>query len=150
MSRKFIAGLLAVSITIAGFSAAPARAADADDVARFLGAAATLFILGKAIEQSRRDDAPKAYSHQRKPLPRVVPRKHRKAHRAAPLPRRCLRNVTGARTKTVMGARCLQRNYKSARPLPASCRLKVSTARGIRPAYSTRCLRKRGYRVAAR
>ena len=46
MSRKFIAAVLAISTTLATFSAAPARAASEEDIAKILGAAATIFILG--------------------------------------------------------------------------------------------------------
>lgn len=56
MSRKFIAAVLAVSTAIAGFSAVPARAASEEDIARLLAGAATIFIIGKAIQNARDDD----------------------------------------------------------------------------------------------
>lgn len=57
MSRKFMSLVLATAMTITAISAAPARAADPDDVAKFLGAAAALFIIGKAVQSQRdRDD----------------------------------------------------------------------------------------------
>ncbi|SHH50542.1 hypothetical protein [Marivita hallyeonensis] len=168
MSRKFIAAVLAVSTTLAAFSAAPARAASEDDIARLLGAAATLFIIGKAIESSRDKDkkkkkahkeykAPKAthkphvqyHNQNHKPLPQVVPRDRAyNQNRVAALPARCVRQITGGHVRRVVMDRCLQRHYTSARPLPRACRMNVATQRGERRAYALPCLRHRGYTLA--
>ncbi|MDU8911400.1 hypothetical protein [Aestuariicoccus sp. MJ-SS9] len=52
MSRKFIATVLAVSVTITGLSVIPARASEAEDIARILGTAATLYILGNTAQRA--------------------------------------------------------------------------------------------------
>jgi len=104
MSRRFIAIVLAVSTTIAGFSAAPARAASEEEIARLLAGAATVFIIGKAIQSARdkdRDDdkrkvvtrhdpKPKIYTHKNH-IPKVIPRGNTHRDRAAALPARCVR-----------------------------------------------------------
>lgn len=53
MSRKFIAAVLAASLAITTFSAAPARAADGKDALKLLGAAGALYLLGNSIAQAR-------------------------------------------------------------------------------------------------
>lgn len=176
MSRKFIAAVLAVSTTLAAFSAAPARAASDEDVARFLGSAAALFIIGKAIESARDDDkkkssvvhydrnrntyysAPKRQFHEpyRKPVirhqkqtPKVVPRTGRKhPNRLIALPQHCVRRIDGGNVRRVVMGRCLKRSSNKSYDLPRSCRMKVNTRRGERRAYSLPCLRNRGYTIA--
>ncbi|KMK68521.1 hypothetical protein [Puniceibacterium sp. IMCC21224] len=56
MSGKFIATVLATALTITSFTAAPVRAAETRDIAAVLGAAATLFVIGSAIQNARQDD----------------------------------------------------------------------------------------------
>ena len=56
--RKFIALILSLSIAVTGLAAAPARADD--NIARALAGVALLGLLGAAIHESRRDDAPAA------------------------------------------------------------------------------------------
>lgn len=158
MSRKFIGLVLATSMTITAIGAAPARAANNDDVAKFIGAAAALFIIGSAIENSRskkKKAEVRTHTPQHKAIPQVQPRnkQHKKLYEATrrakpPLPSNCLRKVSGAKTKYIMGQRCLNRNYTSARPLPNQCRMNVRGTNGkIRSAYSVRCLRNKGYEV---
>jgi hypothetical protein len=55
MSRTFIAAVLAASIAVTGFSAAPARALDQGEATRlFLGATA-LFLLGNAAANANKN-----------------------------------------------------------------------------------------------
>lgn len=138
MSRSFIAGVLAASLAIAGLSALPARAADADDVARFVGAAATLFILGKIIE-SKRDDKDHAS---------VATKSRPRGHAA--LPGSCLHYVGRGGHRPVLGAHCLKRSYRGYHHLPNACRVSVWYKGRDRAAYGLRCLNQRGYRVAGR
>lgn len=162
MSRKFIAAVLAVSTTLAAFSAAPARAASDQDIAKILGAAATIFIIGKAIENSRDRDSDKkkkstvVHQYQKKPViheyrtvPKVVPNNVRPYHnQRAAIPQRCVRQITGGNVRRVAMGPCLNRHYSSARPLPRACRMTVATQRGQRAAYALPCLRQRGYTIA--
>lgn len=163
MSRKFIGAILGAALTVTTFSAAPARANN-DDLARFLGAAATLFIIGKAIESH--NDKPRARAPaQTHPKPRPQahqaprpsqhsygkPQRERANHiarRPAPLPSGCMFPVRRGDTRFAMGARCLNRHYTSSRPLPRACKIKTMTRDGHRKAYSVRCLRQNGYKIA--
>ena len=148
MSRKFIATIIAASIAVTGFSAAPARA-DGDDLARFLVGATALVIIGSAINDSRRD---------RRHRDVYVGRDHRdwrperpRRHRRAALPSTCLRvlNTDNGRVR-MMARRCLERNYRQASSLPNSCKIRVRADRKIRKGYKMRCLRDHGYRIAGR
>ncbi|MGJ8603188.1 MAG: hypothetical protein ACSHXH_03605 [Marivita sp.] len=159
MSRRFIAAVLAVSTTIAAFSAAPARAASEDDIARLLAGAATVFIIGKAIQNARdtdRDDRksviiqhrpkPQVYSH--KPIPKVIQRDIRQSGRRGALPASCVRQIEGGHVNRVVIDRCLERNNIHTRSLPKACRMNVETRRGTARAYALPCLRQRGYTLA--
>ncbi|MEN8750007.1 hypothetical protein [Marivita sp.] len=171
MSRKFIAAVLAVSTTIAAFSAAPARAASEEDIAKLLAGAATIFIIGKAIQNSRDDDdrrdkkkeevrhfvpdhraghvsKPPVYTHQ-KPIPKVVPRDVTQRHKEV-LPANCVRRIEGGRVGRVVMGRCLERNNISTRSMPKACRMTVESRRGEVRAYALPCLRHRGYTLARR
>jgi hypothetical protein len=163
MSRKFIAAILAVSTTLAAFSAAPARAASEQDIAKILGAAATIFIIGKAIESSRDRDSDKKKKstkntvvHHNKPviqhyrpIPKVEPRNVRPHYpQRAAIPQRCVRRITGGNVRRVAMGPCLSRHYTGAHPLPRACQMKVATQRGERRAYALPCLRQRGYTIA--
>lgn len=150
MSLKFITGILTVSATIATLSAAPAKAADADDVARFLGAAATLYIIGKALDGDARAHVSIGTGGYN--TPRIVNRHATpKAHAGErALPRVCLREVKGADTKFVMSRKCLKKNYHNASSLPKACRIDVRNKNKVFNVFSVRCLRGRGYEVARR
>ena len=169
MSRKFIAAVLAVSTTIAAFTAAPARAGNEEDIARILGAAATIFIIGKAIQNSRDDDRSddrgdrqknsygdsfrhvnkfKDPQNYHKPVPQVIPRHARPYDGKAPLPEQCVRRISGGKPNRVVMENCLERNYRSARELPRACKMVVATNRGKTNAYALPCLKQRGYTLA--
>lgn len=179
MSRKFISLVVASAVAVTAFTSAPARAASDEDIAKILGAAATLFILGKAIESHndgkkskskatvkthsyKSHSYNKSHSHKKtytKPkshsdkrmIRRPQTQKQHIRHGRAPLPSACLRTVeTRKGTRNVFGARCLSRNYKSARQLPQSCLREVRTNRGWRNAYVARCMQKNGYRISRR
>jgi hypothetical protein len=56
MSRKFIASIMAATLAITALTSKPAEAASNDDIARILAGAATVFIIGKAIQSSNDHD----------------------------------------------------------------------------------------------
>lgn len=169
MSRTFIAAVLAISTTLAAASAVPARAASEEDIAKLLAGAATIFIIGKAIQSSRDDDRkdknredkkreevrhyvpehrphvskPPVHVHDR-PVPKVVPRDVKTRYPDV-LPASCVRQIEGGRVNRVVMDRCLERNNVNTRSLPKSCRMTVETRRGEARAYALPCLRHRGY-----
>jgi hypothetical protein len=149
MSRKFITGVVAISALVATLSASPARANDHDDIAKFLGAAATLFIIGKAIQhETHKDKKPKARHVETRPT-LVHPNGGRHVQPRKPaLPSSCLREVRGANTKYVMGGNCLQRNNIAVQSLPRACKIEVQGRQQTRNMYAVRCLRQQGYKMA--
>lgn len=56
MSRKFISLVLAASLAVAGFSAAPARAGN-NDVAKVLAGLAAVAVIGAVIHENKKDRA---------------------------------------------------------------------------------------------
>ncbi len=159
MHRYFIAAVVTLTVLITGFSAAPARANNTDDLAKVLAGIAALAIVGKVIHD-RRDKKKKQVIHTPqvhkphqnhiyrqqtiipKPLPKRVARKSLPAH--------CVRHVQmyNGNTRRVFGARCLNRNYRHAQSLPNHCARQIQTHRGARWVYGARCLRNNGYQIA--
>lgn len=171
MSRTFIATILAAAIAVTGFSAAPARAADGEDIAKALAGIAAIAIIGKAIKDSRdKDDDDKRVSRdrhhdndrwdrgrhdrddrwnrdRRRGHDRDRDRGHRRDARA--LPGACFQRFdTNRGTVRAFGRYCLSRNYRHARSLPNHCEMNVRTRRGTVRAYEPSCLRRQGYSIA--
>lgn len=159
MSGRFITSVLVAGAFIAALAAAPAQAADRDDVKRFIGAVAGLYILGQAIEHGkvevhetdrRRYGERKSYRHRGHDHRRYGKKGHRSQrwHRA-PLPRYCIRRVGGrGHDRYALSGYCLRHNYRA--QLPRSCRTRAWYKGRSRPVYSIGCLRSRGYQLARR
>lgn len=148
MTKSFIAAVLAASLTITGFSAAPARA-DAEDVAKVLLGLAIIGGIAHAIDNdndapdvSRRDTRPRRFDDRR--------RIHRDTRRV--LPSNCLRSFETRRgTRWGFGARCLNRSDTHVGNLPQRCERRGETRRGRdRTFYGERCLANHGFRAARR
>jgi len=150
--RKFIAFIVATSIAITGFSAAPARADE--DVAKFIAGMALLGILGAAINDARKNDRavtqPHYYPHQPhhpggqvRPLP---PKLHKYN-----LPAQCVQYFPHySQTYPLASNLCLKRHYGSTRALPAACKVRFWNGRNHRVGFKPNCLRKHGYRMVLR
>lgn len=149
--RKFIAFIVAASVAITGFSAAPARADE--DVAKFIAGMALLGILGAAINDARKEDRVAAQPHyphqphhpggQVRPLP---PKLHKYN-----LPAKCMQYFPRYSSKYPLAANaCLKRSYGSTRALPRACRVRVWDGRHHRIGFKPSCLRKHGYRMVTR
>ena len=147
---KFAAGLVALSMAVTAAYATPARADDAD-VARVIGGLVTLFVIGKAIENSgSKSKASTAASHQ------VTLNDHGKRHdrRTArkdtfEIPNSCVVSVRDKRKRvqSVALENCVMRERRSAVALPRACETKVNTKRGRTDAYDVGCLNNFGYRI---
>lgn len=155
MSRTFIASVLAASLAVTSFTAAPAAAGN-DNLEKFLLGAGTLLIIGsalsdhdgKVIVKDTRQKTAHDYGYGQK---KKYKKKKRKISKV--LPRYCLRRIeTRHGPVRMFGARCLQRNYRHADWLPRECMTRVKTRRHgervVRRGYKPRCLRHYGYRVA--
>jgi len=159
LHRKFIAFVLATSVAIAGFSAAPARADE--DVAKIIAGLAVLGILGAAINRNRHKET---YVSRSTTNPVIVqPQRPRRPHahpKPRPLPPRftrydlpgkCLRNFPAFQDgRNLMGQKCLQKNYRHATSLPQQCRVTFWNGRRHKNAFKPRCLRRNGYRIVQR
>lgn len=153
--RKFISGVVGLSLLITAGAAAPARA-DSDDVGRAVAALLGLAIVGAVIADARKDDR-KAKAQVVRPEPIVTPRRTvtprplpRDVRRKL-LPQQCLRNFNVQDgVLPAFGQRCLSRNYEFSGALPGRCYREVWTDRGRRGVYTARCLRRQGYQLARR
>jgi hypothetical protein len=163
--RKFIAVIATTAVLITGVSASQVQAGE-HDTERALAALLGLAVIGAIIADNKKDDdryRERVTRHdpvirtdrvqrrdrviRRDPQiiePRPLPR--RVSKRA--LPSKCLRTLRTQRgDRQVLGARCVQRNYRHVNRLPSNCRRSVGTRDGVRNFWSTRCLSKNGFRV---
>jgi hypothetical protein len=150
MHRKFIAVVLAASVTITGFFAAPARADE--DVAKFIAGMVVLGLVGAAINEAK-DDGRKErkviHSHSGivYQVP-VVPKPP--AVWRYDLPEHCLRTARlRGENRSVLSKRCLERHYDYTRSLPDRCEVIYERKNNYRKGFRPNCLRKRGYRLTA-
>ena len=158
MGRKFIATILSAALAVTAVSA-PARA-DNQDIVKFLAGATALVIIGKAIQDSKRDD-----NRQTHYVPRRDDRhdhdRGRDDHRdrgnhywdrdrdqRITMPANCRVDVN-TRQGVLRGYSydCVQRDRRLARALPGQCVTNTRTHRGTQFIYSSQCLARNGVRV---
>ncbi|WP_296419505.1 hypothetical protein [Pseudooctadecabacter sp.] len=135
-TKTLTAGVLAVSIGIAGMAPTPARASfsEGDAIVGII----TLLLLGAAIENSRDDG-----NDDRRDRPRV----DRDAFRT--LPDSCLRRVIRRNGDPIrfFPQRCMTNNYNFVSRLPDRCHVQFRTQNGQhRTGWRARCLRNEGFR----
>ena len=140
MTRKLTASVLALSLVFSGVTVAPANAGNNDDVGRFIAGAITLFIIGKALEQSnRRPAVSRAPSH--------TPQPQRPAFNGY-VPNECfftMRTPQGRRG--VYGKVCVEEVMYRPERLPAVCLDRVPVRYGRKAlVYDAQCLRGRGFK----
>ena len=131
MKKGFIAFVLAASVALTGFSAAPARA-DSDDIAKVLLGLLVIGAIAKAAEND--DPAPVT---RRQPQPRVQY-----------LPQRCLRPFSTNRgTRYGFAAGCLDRHARNIH-VPVDCERRGLNQHGrTRTFYAEACMARYGYRT---
>ena len=151
MSRKFIATILAASLTVTSISAVPANAGN-KDLARFLAGATALVIIGSALSNGNAQASTRHETPAARPLATHDYRHDHWRHdrHAAPLPGYCRSSIwTPNGRKTFLDRRCVNRNYDRAYQLPQQCRITAGAKPGHgRRGYSIRCLKKHGYDIA--
>jgi len=145
MHRKFIAAIVATAIAITGFSAAPARAGDAEKI---LGGLAALAIIGAAVhhydKKKDRERTTRRYTPYQPVTPRPLPPRVTRYD----LPAQCLKQMRGyPGNQPLLGPKCLNKHYGHANTLPQMCRISFWNGKKNRQAYEPRCLRQQGYRV---
>lgn len=169
MSRKFIAGVLAASMTVTTLAA---NAADAqqyqyqnrgyqqsqqDAFGQFIAGAAVLAITGLILNDVMEDKrkSPKKTTSKKTTVKKAAPKKvhshkPKKIHKPkqSRMPAHCLRRVAGSNKGKFYGRRCVNKNYTGARRLPDQCLRFYRTQRGKVAGYGRRCMRERGFNVA--
>ena len=148
MFRRSIATLLSAALVATSVSTAPARADE--DVAKVLGGLVVLGLIAKAIDDrnDRKRDVRHSGTIVHPPVVHRDPglRRHPiKRHRKI-APQRCLRETwTHRGTRTVYGARCMQRFSQA--QLPHRCLRENQTRSGPRYFYTRNCLSQYGWKV---
>ncbi len=159
MSRKFIATVVAVAVSVTLAGQGPARADE--DLARLLATVVGVAIVGavvnNSLEKADKDRVSRnriAYSRARPavtPRGEVIRRARPPGHAKRFLPGDCLRSFdTRDGRLRVFGKRCLERNYDFVRSLPRACKVTFRTQGKKRQGYRARCLRRSGYYLARR
>ncbi|MBU2980407.1 hypothetical protein KO498_01155 [Lentibacter algarum] len=170
MSRQFITAIALSAVVATGLSSAQARAGEHDTARALVGITAVL-LLGKALSD-RKDDRNvqvtrghgyirhhgnnnghnshnngHGNAHNNGPV-RVDPRPLPPRVRSKILPRQCLTTLR-SRSKNIriLGAQCLQNNYRFSNTLPRKCSVKVKTNRGNRFGFAPNCLQRHGYSI---
>ena len=142
MLRQITLALTAGAFALAGLTAtaAPARA-DGEDIAKALAGVATIFIIGKAIEQANDDRRDKAQK----------PARQARYDRGD---RHCLRQARRhGEWVSYYDRDCLKRQHRArhrdrerhAERYPRTCLRKRWTRHGWETYYAQRCLRRHGF-----
>jgi hypothetical protein len=158
MFKPFIAGIAALSLTLATVSPANANGIDREDVGKLLIGIAAIAALSAAIDHNNRNDrasVPVTPTHQTRNHGRswadLNRPRQRHSHRNRDLPRECLRSVeTRFGTQRLFGQRCLERNYSRVNRLPGRCAVRLYTNNGPRRGFDPQCLREQGFRATRR
>lgn len=145
MHRKFITFIVVTAITITGFSAAPARAGDAE---KLLGGLAAIAIIGAAVhhydKKKKRQRVSRQHNHYQPVNPRPLPPRVSRYD----LPAQCLKQMRGyPGNQPLLKPNCLNKHYSHAHNLPQMCRISFWNGKRNKQAYEPRCLRQQGYRV---
>ncbi len=156
MSRKFIAGVLAASLTITTLSANTAQAGNNnDELGRFLAGATVLAITGLILSDVIEGDKKKkqkVYTHAPKPQVKQKQKykpKHAQQYSAprqkSLLPRSCARKVKGMENRYFLRKGCVHKKYTGSRRLPNQCVRYFRSNNGKVPGYGIRCVRNNGF-----
>jgi hypothetical protein len=150
MLKPMIAGVTALSLTLATASPLQAQGLDREDAGKLLFGLAAIAILGAALD-SRDRRGPEVETVSRGIDPNRswsdLNRETRYDNARYTLPGRCLRNVdTRFGSQRMFAQRCLERNYHDTNSLPARCAVRIYTDNGPRRGFDPHCLHEQGYR----
>lgn len=153
MTRKIVAAALAATLALGPLSAAPARAADGEDIAKAILGATALFVIVNEIDKDKkrksyRDVQPAqrdwrdAWGNDR--------HRYQNRHRSSrEIPAYCVNRIeTRKGPRFLVGERCAEK--AGARNLPKHCEVDIRGRHSQRDVYGLRCLKNEGYRVEAR
>ncbi|MFQ1702041.1 hypothetical protein ACJ5NV_15735 [Loktanella agnita] len=159
MMKPLIAGVTALSMTIATALPAHAELTSRENTSRLLLGLAAVAVVGAVIKNNADRDSGATSSTP------VRDRAHRGNGRNAPandwsrlggrdrrvLPANCLRAVeTRFGAQRMFVQRCMERNYAHVNNLPGRCAVRVYASNGPRRGFDPFCLRQEGYRIGGR
>jgi hypothetical protein len=155
MMKTLVAGVTALSLTLASAAPAQANGLDREDVGKLLLGLLAVGVVGAAIENNQRREETQvqrqgsgSWAELNQPRPRPD---NRHDDRRRILPYECLQTVeTRFGDLRLFGERCLERNYRFAASLPERCEVRVYSDNGPRSGYDPLCLREQGYRTTRR
>jgi hypothetical protein len=155
MFKPLIAGITALSLTLATTAPLHAQSIDRENVGKLLIGLAAVAVIGAAIEENR-DRSRSTPVHDNRQTGGInrnnswsdLNRNHRHNNDARRvLPGGCLRTVeTRFGNQRMFGQRCLERNYRHASRLPERCAVRLYTNDGPRRGFDPLCLREQGFR----
>jgi len=160
MFKTMTAGLLALSLTFTSATSTQAQGLSEDDVGKLIFGILATAAIAHAVKENRNDRAERREVQRERERPQVERRQTRRdilrhdsqARRSADrsvLPRSCVRTFDDRfGSQTMLGRRCLERNFDRAAHLPNQCAVRVFTDRGPRNGYNPRCLRQMGYSIS--
>ena len=144
LHRRFIATILAASLAVTSFTAAPARADN--DAAKIIAGVAALAIIGAAVADARHNDRPKAIH------PKAHGYGHAKPHHKTQQPYVAQNRYTHSGVIPLRNAHQPQRHGYHGHGkrhgadnrvvLPQACLIRDGYDRAV---YSARCLKRMGY-----
>ena len=159
MFKPLIAGITALSLTLATTTPLHAQGIDRDDVGKLLFGLAAIAVIGTAIDQNRNRNRDRNRTTQAHQTPRSgginpnnswsdLNREHEANNNGRrTLPRSCLQTVeTRFGNQRLFGQRCLERNFRHVNRLPDRCAVRVYTTNGPRRGFDPHCLREQGFR----
>lgn len=144
MKRPLIASLLSVTIAFSSVAATPVRAGNDEDLLKILLGIATIAIIADAAndrrDQSQQTNGGQDWNHH------AIPARQRV------LPAQCVVEVDARRGRdvTMLGRRCMERNYRWVNRLAERCEMTVEARRHDRRGFSIHCLRRAGYEIGQR
>lgn len=158
MFKPLIAGITALSMTLATMTPAHANGLDREDIGKLLFGIATIAALNAAINHNNRNDRAETRNTQiqtinnnRQSWADLNRSRQQNANRGRVLPRECLRTVdTRFGVQRMFDRRCLNRNYDRVNRLPNRCAVRVFTNNGPRNGFDPLCLREAGFRATRR
>ncbi len=156
MFKPIVAGLTALSLTLAMATPVTAQGLDREDVGKLLIGLAAVAVIGAAIEENRdrrsADRSTPAHdTTQRNGINRNnnwsdLNHQNQSHNARRTVPYECLRTVeTRFGEQRLFGRRCLERNYRHVNRLPDRCAVQLYTSRGPVRGYDPLCLREQGY-----
>jgi len=156
MLKSLIAGVAALSLTLASATPMAAQGLDREDMGKLLIGLVAVAVIGAAIEENRDDKRTTQVHHNRNNNWNGINRNNNWSNlnnnnnnRRRALPRECLRRVeTRFGTQRMFGQLCLERNYRQINSLPGRCAVRFYTDNGPRRGFDPQCLREQGYRSA--